>query len=111
MIQVLVLNNKKYNINDLHKFVNSQKLKSINIKLEKFTPQLKQNLYSSMSMLDIIYETKTIQESNLKYPIIIGETYTIYDGRHRLMKAFLNNKKEIKCIIISKKILNNFLIN
>ena len=41
---------------------------------------------------------KSVNSANLKYPIILDEDGEVMDGRHRIMKAMLENKKTIKAV-------------
>ena len=78
------------------------------IKIQKFNNSLNDEIYEKISSLDIIYHMIQVNKSNLRYPIIIDNKYTIYDGRHRLMKAIIKNKKYINAYILDKKILKKF---
>jgi len=48
--------------------------------------------------------------SNLKFPIVIANN-NIVDGVHRLTKAYLQKKKEIKAYIFDGELLEKFLID
>lgn len=51
-----------------------------------------------------------IKKANLKYPILVlEESGTILDGRHRFAKAVFENKNTIEIIYINIRELNNIL--
>ncbi len=59
-------------------------------------------------------EMNKINNSDLKYPIIIYKKYNklmIVDGLHRLTKSFMLNKKTIKTYIFDFELMNKFIIN
>lgn len=87
------------------------------IKIKKLLPQLKINDWGDLSPYEIILDKNKSMEhynriikSDLRYPIIINEKYKIIDGMHRLAKAFLNNKTNIKAYIINNKIMKKCII-
>jgi hypothetical protein len=41
---------------------------------------------------------KAVQAADLNFPIILDEDGEIMDGRHRIMKAFLEGKETIKAV-------------
>ena len=43
-----------------------------------------------------LYHAKRIEECDLKYPIILDPAGSIIDGWHRVVKAILKGKTEIK---------------
>jgi hypothetical protein len=55
------------------------------------------------------WEIDRINNSNLKYPIIIYKN-NIVDGVHRLTKAELLNKKSIKVLVFDDDMMKYFLI-
>jgi len=72
-------------------------------KLEVFDLPLK-----ALNVFDIFPKVKTtfefvehikkVQDSDLKYPIILDEEGYVMDGRHRIMKALLENVESIKAV-------------
>jgi hypothetical protein len=51
-----------------------------------------------------------VDKSDLRYPILVTRTNKILDGAHRITKAFLTNKKNIKVRIIKPDILKLIII-
>lgn len=51
-----------------------------------------------------------IQNANLTYPIIIYKN-NIVDGVHRLAKASINKKKNLKAYVFDDKLMKKFLID
>jgi len=54
--------------------------------------------YENIYMREMVGHCEAINNADLKYPIILDEDGAIMDGRHRLMKAMLLNKKTIKAV-------------
>ena len=59
------------------------------------------------SLDEFIMQCKRVQDTDLKYPIIIDEHGIIANGYHRLAKAILEGKTEIDCIRM-EKMPNNY---
>lgn len=55
-------------------------------------------VYERLTLRDMVMHMQTVQKADLNKPIIIDEDGELMDGRHRLMKAMLNNKKSIKAV-------------
>lgn len=49
---------------------------------------------------------KRILQANLSYPIIISADGDIVDGVHRLAKAYLKGKKEIKAYVFDRELMD-----
>lgn len=72
------------------------------------------------SPIDVINDPKKypndanrITEADLKYPIIlshVNDNYFVVDGYHRLAKAYLTKKKNIRVIIFNKDLLDKFIL-
>lgn len=54
--------------------------------------------YDSMSLRTLVGHMMSVQEADLKYPIILDEDGDILDGRHRIMKALLLGKESILAV-------------
>ena len=87
------------------------------INIKKLLPQLKINDWGNLSPYEVILDkNKSIEHynriinSDLRHPIIINKKYQIIDGMHRLAKAYLNNKTNIKAYIINNKIMKKCII-
>ncbi len=52
--------------------------------------------------LAIAEHCKLIQETDLKFPIILSSNGRVMDGMHRVCKAFIESRKTIKAIQFSK---------
>lgn len=53
---------------------------------------------------------KRTKKAKLKYPILLYPNGAIFDGMHRLLKAYCKGYSRIEVITIPKNILRNFLI-
>ena len=49
---------------------------------------------------DMAWHMKRVQNSDLKYPIILDDLGQICDGNHRVVKALVNGDKTIKAVRI-----------
>ena len=56
------------------------------------------NSYKNLTLREMVMHMKAVNDADLKFPIILDEDGVIMDGRHRIMKAILNNKKTIKAV-------------
>jgi hypothetical protein len=54
--------------------------------------------YEKLSLRNMVMHMKAVNEADLSYPIILDEDGELMDGRHRLMKAMLNDIKTIKVV-------------
>ena len=45
-----------------------------------------------------MYHHKRVEKANLKYPVILDPTGYVIDGWHRIVKAILKGKTEIKAV-------------
>lgn len=55
-------------------------------------------IYDKMTLRELTGHIVAVNNANLEYPIIIDEDGEIMDGRHRLMKAIIDDKKTIKVV-------------
>lgn len=56
--------------------------------------------FQTEDLFDFMTHYKLVENSDLKYPIILNRRWQIVDWRHRLCKAILQGKKNIKWIMI-----------
>ena len=54
--------------------------------------------YSNLTLREMVTHMNAVNEADLKYPIILDEDGEVMDGRHRIMKAIISNKKTIKAV-------------
>jgi len=59
-------------------------------------------LYKDLTLRDMVMHMQAVNDADLSYPIIIDEDGELMDGRHRIMKALLNNEKTIKAVRFDK---------
>ena len=110
----------KYSIDMMFAYINIYKPKKTKIKID----DLKFNLqYNSLTnnicpndMLNDMNNSKykdeivRINNSNIKYPIILDSNYNILDGFHRYIKHIIENKKMINVYIFDNKLLKKFIV-
>ena len=53
-------------------------------------------IYDKLTLRELAGHMVTVMKADLSYPIIFDEDGEIMDGRHRLMKAIIENRKTIK---------------
>jgi len=64
-------------------------------------PLLHLNMYYSydkMTLRQLAGQMRAVNNADLSFPIILDEDGEILDGRHRLIKAMLENKETIKAV-------------
>ena len=57
--------------------------------------------YDNLTLRDMVMHINAVNNSNLKYPIILDEDGELMDGRHRIMKAIVEGKETIKAVRFS----------
>lgn len=88
---------------DVDKLVEKSKnLPQISIKLEDIK-ELDENFWyqspsSKPTVRSIVDHFHLVNETDLKYPIILSKEGTVMDGMHRVAKALLLGHKEIKAV-------------
>jgi len=85
-----------YDIPTLIQFAKEKKYKVFDLPL--ISLGLDWNPFDYNNILDFIKHVKRVNESDLKYPILIDDLGIICDGWHRVVKAILEGKKYIKAI-------------
>ncbi len=129
MTQTYSDGNKIYSVDMMLAYINIYKPKFIKVNINDYLHVLdykgwgdpsKKILYSANDVIDSIREKNVpkkyvkehnrIKNANLKYPIIVNGKH-IVDGVHRLSKAVLLGKKQIKCYKFDDKIMNSFLLD
>lgn len=56
------------------------------------------SLYEKITLREMAGHVFAVNNADLKYPIILDEDGDLMDGRHRLMKAIINNEETIKVV-------------
>jgi len=87
------LGNHEWSVSRL--FELSKNLPVMNIPLEHLNIYYK---YNNLTLRDLVGHIKSVNNVDLKYPIILDEDGEVMDGRHRIMKAIILNKKTIKAV-------------
>jgi hypothetical protein len=54
--------------------------------------------YDKLTARDLVMHMQAVNDADLDKPIIMSEDGDIMDGRHRIMKAMLNDIKTIKAV-------------
>lgn len=55
-------------------------------------------IYDDVSLREMIGHVMAVNNANLTFPIILDEDGEIMDGRHRVMKAIMNNSATIAAV-------------
>lgn len=58
--------------------------------------------YKDLRMREMVMHMKAVLEADLSYPIILDEDGDIMDGRHRVMRALLEDKETILAVRFEK---------
>ena len=61
---------------------------------------LSREIWANSNMVDLAYHCKKVLDADLSKPIIISWNGAIADGRHRIIKAIINDKETIKAVRI-----------
>lgn len=61
-------------------------------------------IWDGANMQTLAAHVKWVNESNLKYPIILDWYGEIADGRHRVIKALIEGKRTIKAVRLQYKL-------
>ena len=123
MVQTFSDNKKIYSVDMIFAYINIFKPKYVKVNVQNYLSTLEYNgwgnpkikeFFSPKNVIDnpkkYKEDYKRIMNSNLKFPIVIANN-NIVDGVHRLTKAYLQKKKEIKAYIFDGELLEKFLIN
>lgn len=54
--------------------------------------------YRNLNLREMVMHMKSVNDADLRFPIIMDEDGEIMDGRHRIMKAILTGKNTIKAV-------------
>jgi len=85
----------KHNWSVARLMVLSKDLPVMNIPLDHLNIYHK---YENLTLRELVGHIKSVNAAELKYPIILDEDGELMDGRHRIMKAIMENKKTIKAV-------------
>ena len=56
------------------------------------------HLYKDLTLRDMVMHFNAVNDANLSFPIILDEDGEIMDGRHRIMKAIMEDKSNILAV-------------
>ena len=63
-----------------------------------------------MEMKKYQANAKRIREANMSYPIIVTGSHTIVDGYHRVAKAYMEGKKEIRAYVFDAALMKKCML-
>ena len=93
-------NKNIYSVDMMLSYINLYGHPIVKMPIEKFIPQLNENVWGEWSPMDVIKkidskkykkDAELIKRANLEYPIIVSGKH-IVDGYHRLSKAYIEKK-------------------
>jgi len=58
--------------------------------------------YKNLTLREMVTHMRAVNDADLRFPIILDEDGELMDGRHRIMKALLNNVETIKAVRFDK---------
>ena len=112
-------NKNIYSVDMMLSYINLYGHPIVKMPVEKFIPQLNENVWGEWSPMDVIKkidskkyknDAELIKRANLEYPIIVSGKH-IVDGYHRLSKAYLEDKKYINVYLFDAELMNKFILN
>lgn len=110
-----------YSVDLMYSYVNNFKQPVFKIPLSELLPVLNDDVWmsekvSDFSPMDVINNKKKFKEdyekiikSDLSYPIFTNNDRVV-DGFHRISKAYLENKKNIKAINFDDELMKKFIV-
>jgi hypothetical protein len=114
-------NNKNiYSVDMMLCYVKTQGHQKQKLPIEEFLPQLKENVWTPWSPMDVIEkphlkkykeDVERIEKANLAYPVIVTGKHTIVDGYHRIAKAYLEKKKHVDAYVFDSELMNKFILD
>ena len=107
--QVMQIDGWSFPVDTLIKYSKNIKTEKLNITSIDTSKEVGPE-YNDSLLQSIIHHAR-IQNSDLRYPILVTEDYMIIDGRPRFMKAVLKGWEEIKVKVISYNELNTILVD
>lgn len=72
--------------------------KTKNVKLDLKVYNLQNDSFQCENLFEFLQHYMLVQEADTAYPVIINNMWQVIDGRHRICKAILMDKKSIKAI-------------
>lgn len=91
--QFIEVFDKKYNIHEAIRLSEELEVKELDID-DLF---ISYSGFNISTLREFIAHSKSVEESDLSYPVLMNEDGYIIDGRHRLAKAIITGEKTIKC--------------
>ncbi len=80
------------------------KTKELELNLEIYN--LETDSFRCPDLFQFLTHYKLVLDADLRYPIIINNSWQVIDGRHRICKAIITWKKKIKAIqILDSKVV------
>jgi len=66
---------------------------------------LSYRIWMDSNMYTQAFHVKKVIEADLQYPIILDWNGAVADGRHRILKAIVENKRTIKAVRLRSKLV------
>jgi len=108
-----------YSVDMMFAYLNSSNHPVIKVSLEELVPQLSENVWGDWSPMTVLGKMDTkkyaenaerIRKADLSYPVIVTGKHRIVDGFHRVARAYLEGKKEIRIQVFDADLMKKFLI-
>jgi len=107
-----------YSVDMMIAFLNTHEHPVKLIEVEELVPQLDEVVWDvspktvleNMNLKKYSEDAKRIKNADLSYPIIIYKN-KIVDGYHRVSRAHLEGKKEIKAHVFDTNIMKKFIVD
>jgi len=108
-----------YSVDMMFAYLNSVKHPVSKLSVESLLPQLSVKVWGDWSPMDVLEKmemkkyqanAKRIRDANMSYPIIVTGSHTIVDGYHRVAKAYMEGKKEIRAHVFDAALMKKCML-
>lgn len=108
-----------YSVDMMFAYLNSVKHPILKLPVDSFVPQLSVKAWGDWSPMEVLEKMETkkyqanakrIREANMSYPIIVTGSHTIVDGYHRVAKAYMEGKKEIRAYVFDAALMKKCML-
>lgn len=109
-----------YSVDMMFAYINTIGHPMTTLSLEELTPQLEKKVWGDWSPMTVLRKldakkyqanVERIRHANMRFPILVfGSKHIILDGYHRVAKAMLEGKTEIKAHVFDAALMRKFLL-
>jgi hypothetical protein len=115
-------NKRIYSVDMMIAYVNIFKHPIESIPIEEFHSQLTENIWGErtpLSPMQVIEKidlkkyssnAERIHKADLSYPIFVDSAHRILDGYHRVSKAYIEDKKNVRAYVFDAELMKKFIL-